>query len=380
MMAGSEGQGVALEAAVVANPDDRAAHGALGDFLCERGDPRGEFIHVQLALEKMAEHAPLATALRDQEKRLLDAHVREWLSPALAPHLIDHPPVSFTFARGWLDTLHVPTTRDALSRALAESPSARLLRCWIVADTAGKQPLDRHEAFATEVLAGSAVYYPDEAVALDPLEHSDNLRNLRVLQLGDPELALTDVGDRALYDFLTHLPCLEKLTLAYYLLDTRRLFGIELPNLRRLHVSGVFSYFLEVLGLNASLGQLTHLLLEPAGPGAHQKLMTADVLRLVRSPHLKALKHLQLRFCALGDVVCEDIVGSSILKRLNELDLQYSDITDEGATRLAACPDLRSLQRLDVSYNRLSERGVTQLRDTGIDVIANGQYAVGEAD
>jgi uncharacterized protein (TIGR02996 family) len=369
----------ALEAAVVANPQDRAIHAALADFLTERGDPRGDFIRLQLTLEDLGPQDPKAVAFRQQEKALLEAHARTWLGEPLAGHILK-PNVTFTFARGWLDSLHVPTTREDLSRCLAESPAARLLRSWVVADVAGKEPFDRHEAFATEVLAGSAVYYPDEAIALALLAGSDNLGNLRVLQLGDPDRALADFGDQDLYAFLTHLPRLEELTLAYYLLNTARLFAIDMPSLRRLHVSGVFSYFLEVLGLNASLGGLTHLLLEPAGPGGHQKLMTADVLRLVRSPHLKALRHLQLRFCALGDVVCEDIVASGILTRLQTLDLQFSDITDEGADRLADCPDLRQLVHLDVSRNRLTECGLARLRGTGIPVIGAHQYAIGEAD
>jgi uncharacterized protein (TIGR02996 family) len=41
----------ALEAALVENPDDLAAHRAYADHLMELGDPRGEFIQVQLALE-----------------------------------------------------------------------------------------------------------------------------------------------------------------------------------------------------------------------------------------------------------------------------------------------------------------------------------------
>ena len=41
----------ALEDAIAANPDDRAAHSAYADLLTEEGDPRGEFIAVQLALE-----------------------------------------------------------------------------------------------------------------------------------------------------------------------------------------------------------------------------------------------------------------------------------------------------------------------------------------
>src|SRR5262245_17823379 len=41
----------ALEEALFANPDDRAAHSAYADYLHEQGDPRGEFIQIQLALE-----------------------------------------------------------------------------------------------------------------------------------------------------------------------------------------------------------------------------------------------------------------------------------------------------------------------------------------
>src|SRR5687768_12161261 len=40
-----------LEAAVRANSDDRAAHAALADYLLEQGEPQGEFMQVQLALE-----------------------------------------------------------------------------------------------------------------------------------------------------------------------------------------------------------------------------------------------------------------------------------------------------------------------------------------
>lgn len=40
-----------LEEALVANPDDRATHSAYADYLTEQGDPRGELIAVQLALE-----------------------------------------------------------------------------------------------------------------------------------------------------------------------------------------------------------------------------------------------------------------------------------------------------------------------------------------
>src|SRR5262249_25890457 len=40
-----------LESALAENPDDLAAHSAYADYLSEQGDPRGEFIQIQLALE-----------------------------------------------------------------------------------------------------------------------------------------------------------------------------------------------------------------------------------------------------------------------------------------------------------------------------------------
>src|SRR5436190_22265883 len=42
----------ALEQALAEDPDDLAAHSAYADLLVELGDPRGEFIQVQLALER----------------------------------------------------------------------------------------------------------------------------------------------------------------------------------------------------------------------------------------------------------------------------------------------------------------------------------------
>src|SRR6516165_4891056 len=41
----------ALEEALAANPDELASHMAYADYLGEQGDPRGEYIRTQLALE-----------------------------------------------------------------------------------------------------------------------------------------------------------------------------------------------------------------------------------------------------------------------------------------------------------------------------------------
>src|SRR4051812_19559832 len=80
----------ALEEALVEDPDDLAAHSAYADYLTERGDPRGEFISVQLAPGDGARSPAGRGGPRRPERGLLEAHEREWLGE-LAPLLLGTP-------------------------------------------------------------------------------------------------------------------------------------------------------------------------------------------------------------------------------------------------------------------------------------------------
>lgn len=88
----------ALEAAVYADPDDDAPRSVYADALVEQGDPRGEFIHLQLR--------------GDPAKKLAAAHGKTWLGP-FAPFLR----AKFAFARGFLDTCEAnPDRQDAIAK------------------------------------------------------------------------------------------------------------------------------------------------------------------------------------------------------------------------------------------------------------------------
>src|SRR5262249_3973971 len=127
----------ALEAALVDNPDDLAAHMAYADYLQEQGDPRGEFIQVQLALEDEARPAAERKQLQKREEALRKAHVRGWLGD-LAPVVLEaggsgfrrqHDKISRArWARGWLEELYLWEMDVPAARALARCPAARLLR------------------------------------------------------------------------------------------------------------------------------------------------------------------------------------------------------------------------------------------------------------
>src|SRR5262245_61123608 len=114
----------AFERAILDGPDELANYAAYADWLFERGDPRGEFMQVQLALEDELRGAEERARLRQHEAELLAAHQAEWLGP-LAPFLLagemagrwgyvegqftqwEVPNYEWRFARGFLDSVLV---------------------------------------------------------------------------------------------------------------------------------------------------------------------------------------------------------------------------------------------------------------------------------
>lgn len=66
--------------AIRANPDDDHLRLIYADWLEERGDPRGEFIRVQIELAKEPDSRRQQTLVTRQEE-LLQVHRQEWLGP-----------------------------------------------------------------------------------------------------------------------------------------------------------------------------------------------------------------------------------------------------------------------------------------------------------
>ncbi len=345
----------ALESALVENPDDLATHYAYADFLQEQGDPRGEFIQVQLALEDPQRTEAERRKLQARVKELLREHHRQWLGiladDLLPPeeeaslrwsstsHLTEHQ-----FARGWLDSLAVRYNDEDFGRwpgrlgpMMRLAPEARLLRQLILEYDGG---------------------------LVEALLDSPFLLNLRVFQLGSPRDCFYDsspfVESPFLPELIAKLPRIEELRLFALEYDIARLLGLS--NLSCLRILQVYylnkRYPLEVLAANAALGNLTHLLLHPYGLCVD----LTGVRAIVHSRHLRSVTHLQLHFSDLGDVGCTEIVTSGILKRLKVLDLRHGEITDAGAHILADCPDLQRLELLDIERNALTRAGIDALR------------------
>jgi uncharacterized protein (TIGR02996 family) len=399
----------ALEEALLANPDDRAAHSAYADLLSELADPadtaRGEFISVQLALEDESRPADERARLEQREADLLQAHGRTWLG-ALAPFLLDNVGLeewfrqssghdqlaTFRFRRGWLDTLHLHLMTIDLGRALRHAPQLALVRELLIDASAYEGEPEPDD--------GSPADEPGNG--LWPLSQSPHLGNVRRFQLGrddgdDYEIYNCHLHTESVVPLVRRMPLLQELRLFVNAFDLAELLALptltELRLLQVYHLDGV--HRLQVLADNPACRNLTHLLLHPhaltwyrneerdeaAGYREEEGYLPLAVIRtLLRSANLPSLQHLRLRVSSMGDEGCAEVVGSGILKRLKTLDLRHGRITDPGARTLASCPDLKRLEWLDVRENSLSDEGVGLLAGLGIPGHFDLQHGPGARD
>ncbi|MGE3807983.1 MAG: TIGR02996 domain-containing protein [Gemmataceae bacterium] len=357
----------ALEHALVAHPDDLAVHAAYADHLIEKGDPRGEFIRVQVGLEDGKLAAAERMKLAAREKELLDKHRADWLGG-----LAERDDLDVRFARGWITSIQARSLREELASLLAHAPELRLLRELAVIDPYAT-PLDRAFAWSEVMLTGMAMFSDEESNALAPLTEATVLGNLRVFRLGDPDHERCDVAPHPLLKVLSRMPGLEELDVYLWDLDTAAFFAIDtLPRLRTLRVGGTFMYDVDVLAANDRLPELRELFLDPSsGHGSMDMVWTAS--ETFPFPKQPLLERLSLHFMRGLAYDCEALVSSGLLKRLRSLELQYSALTDDAGEVLAGCPDLQRLERLDVSFNHLSDTVLDKLRKACPNVVSAAQ-------
>src|SRR5262249_21919379 len=131
----------ALEQAVREDPHDRAGHAALADWLAEHGDPRGEFMQGQLALQDEAVPPARRKQLKEREKALLKKHEKEWLG-AWA-NAVPDPDADesgrgygapdptggkkYVFEGGLLTTLNIGSLTVPTARAVVAAPELRFV-------------------------------------------------------------------------------------------------------------------------------------------------------------------------------------------------------------------------------------------------------------
>jgi hypothetical protein len=355
---------------------------AYADYLTDQGDPLGEFIRVQLALEDTAKSPDERKTLQAREKALLSKHASTWLG-GLAPFLLRKKTkqygefeAKYTFRRGWLHSLEASVYDLAFTRAMAQAPQLRLLQQLVLAN-------NTYEDNPT----GDDLPDDCDTPQLYPLVRCPYLSNVRSFRLGElltpEEEAEADDGGICCHTqgdgvvgMIKLMPKLEELRLLAHNVDADQLFSLKtLDNLRILQLYHNLRYPLGRLAKNPSLGKLTHLLCHPHALEDDPSIRLPAVRELVRAKTLPALTHLQLRLSDMGDKGVKEIIDSGILKRLKVLDLRHGCITDAGAQRLAGCADLKNLELLDLTHNAMTDAGTQALRATSVKVNADNQWS-----
>ncbi len=342
---------------ILENPDEFDNYRGYANWLCERRDPRGELMDIQLRLEDETVAAEQRKRLQEDEKKLLSEHSRTWLDH-LAPHLIDqtqdsYPHYKSSFARGFLDSLSIGELSVDFVHTLVKSPHCRMLRRLNIDYTNYE-----YEEGLTDLARGI-------------------FDNIREFTLGDEGHVIGE----GVEELIGRMPRIETIELYAQYFDVAALFKLKMPCLRSLTVNNLSRYPLEVLAENSSLTRLQTIkffphAVESVDDAAYINL--GGVRAICRSRHLGSLTHLGLYCSDMGNPGVQEIIESGLLSRLKVLDLTFGCITDEGA-RLLIDADLSGLDQLILSDNYISAEAIRQLLATGVNLQTTGQYS-GEPD
>jgi uncharacterized protein (TIGR02996 family) len=328
--------------AIRAAPDDDLPRLIYADYLDDHGDPRGEFIRIQIERPRLPRDDPRRPELKGREDELLRRHREEWEGPLAA--VVSHA----VFRRGFVD--------DVLVMAEAFVAHARTLFDWA--------PIRTVKLRGTFRNVGAILKRPELAaltgldLCFDHLDSRDaallaacrHLVGLRRLNLNGNPIGDEGVARLGASPSLTGLEAvhLEHCGLGPAAVNT--LAASRLTQLRALDLSENFLGDDGVARLTAApfLVRFAGLDLTAVGMG------DTGARRLAESPSVRGLRRLRLGYNGIGDAGATDLVRSPHLAALTALDLNGNAIGDAGAQAVLGAPHLRGLARLELSVNPLS--------------------------
>lgn len=357
---------------VCADPADDAPRLIFADWLDEREDPRGEFIRVQVALDRLPTDDPRRPELLAREGTLLGRFADAWAEPLRG--LVGGP----EFRRGFVEAVNAEA-RTFVRRApdLFRLAPVRHVRFLDVGSALGRL-MDCPFLARLWAITIFAQHIDDRLTRA--LVESPHLGGLRALHLGRNR-----VGDRGAerlawsprFRHLVELDLSDNAvgdTGARAIAGSANLAALEVLELRRNELTRIG---LGYLCGSAVLDQLRHLGLSLNYVGSSQEgsppaggvvrlealdlsengLGPAGVTMLTTLPGLGGLARLALDRNEVGNA------GTAILARwsgaatLQSLRLAGNQIGDMGARSLARSPYLHQLVELDLSDNPVHDPG-----------------------
>lgn len=120
----------ALEAALAAEPESVALHSAYADLLIEEGDPRGEFIRLDLLLDDTTLNRNERKILKRRAEEILSMYERKWLGELIMyceERISEFPEaLRIEWHRGWIAEVEVRSMISNLFSLLSNCP---MMKC-----------------------------------------------------------------------------------------------------------------------------------------------------------------------------------------------------------------------------------------------------------
>lgn len=326
--------------AICDRPDDDDPRLVYADWLDERGDPRGEFIRLQIELARLLPDHPHRPPLERRQAELRRAHDSRWRA-----ELPELPGLVWgSFSRGFVGSVVAHSTAAFLSQAPALFAAAPMQRLRVFGlDTAALDAAFSATALRRlrELELGGNLLRDFGAQALAECPH---LGNITALELHRCEIG--DLGAQALAN-TRGLPRLTRLGLAHNDLGPVAVRALLLAPFNRLSALDLGRDPPARPDLDAD---------DPSAPAEHRGPSRADpaiVTVLASTPQSARLRELSLSGHLVGVTGVRDLTRSPHLAGLQALDLSRNEIGAAELEKISPRPYLVNLTRLVLRRNSL---------------------------
>ncbi len=316
-----------------AAPEDDLPRLALGDWLMEQADPaeqaRGEFIHLQCRLARMAAEDPERQGLEEREGKLLKRNRSAWLGRWARDHGVFERGLILFRVRGSLVPLQKVEPaiwRWVIALRVAGSSSQDL--SWL-ASWPGLAQLGELDISGPP--GPRSGYNPLSREEMHALANSPHLADLARLCISRWHLGYEGIRELAAASSLGQL------------------VHLELPE------TGIRDDGVALLVASPLMNGLRHLGL------ADNMIRAEGVVTLANAASLANLRSLDLGRNLLGPVGARALAEAGRLDSLVRLDLRLCGVMDAGARALAGSPLLEQLRWLNLVGNGIVDEGVRVL-------------------